>query len=926
MTEIQEQDESVDSSTSIIGRKRDFNESAEIRDVSNLETSEEEDSFQRSSKRVKQDHELLDGTGADDGMAINSSPPSRAESPPHSQAEPATVLQMDKQKVAGSMRPAMTWNKGVQSGLRTSFAGKVKSTQLRPLNLPTGLPASDEGNNSSDVVPEETLMRLQSSTHDVHLSVDNRAEVERPTLNNKRTGSMEDASESETGDALEFLGAKPRENSKVNARANGEEYENNRQPIYPRDISSMGQKGLKPVYGNSKGKFKLLEVFIAGQPVSLQDLQFSDFLNSFLEDNFEKVELLTARQIRRAFSTYVSTYYGHVTPTHAELFSLKTEEANTEPAIKLSLKSLRAKRAVLKQRASAQETKPISLGASQQPTASTELQSATNRSPLVVGEAAVPVDDTEVPRQPFSTAVRGNASQRISLKEIDRANIIRDTGRNRSPPGIDGIKNHPRQGKYGKSYDEDMVDVDIATSRAGEQSTLNCPVLASSYAMVPDKAIYVSKIMQSAAGGDQNSMSTAPLSSKTDVNTINEEISSALEVETEAEAGIMDVDFTDLEMALQQKYFPTASTEPMVRRCLTCAGAGHRTLDCPALTCALCGITGSHTAFTCPQSKRCSKCRQRGHQSGQCPEKLLPAESEVLGCDICNSKDHLEESCHFIWRSFAPKPEEISTVRDIAVHCYACGTSGHYGPDCGLRKKDRILSGGITWSKSNLQKYIDVNSRNRAISAGVDYSIPNRPRKDFSIRGRANNPITLDDSEDEDTGFVRPKINRSVKYGHIHFGDAAGDGKAYQRPPNPSRESRPSFGHGVQIGNNSPAANRQGHDSARYNRERTFSPPPKYEAPQLRNNVSEDNRNYRSESQPRRKEDNTYRPAAEGSYAFPMRSQTSGPDASSSRGGPTGRGGRGGGEAGHKPARGGGTKRKPRITKKDRERMAAARN
>lgn len=229
----------------------------------------------------------------------------------------------------------------------------------------------------------------------------------------------------------------------------------------------------------------------------------------------------------------------------------------------------------------------------------------------------------------------------------------------------------------------------------------------------------------------------------------------------------MKFDMNEAELILQQKYFPsrTASTTP---RCLSCGCLGHRSSTCPALSCTSCSTFGKHSTASCPFNARCDKCRERGHFKEDCPEKLARSKGEAVACDICGSKDHLEIACQYIWRSYEPRPEEIRTVRDIPVHCYVCGGSDHYGPECGLHR-GRILSDGNTWSKRNLEKYVDPASSDRALSSGIDYSIPPRSNKQFSIKGKANDPIEIDDSDDGE-GFIRAKINPPVQSGHIRFG------------------------------------------------------------------------------------------------------------------------------------------------------------
>jgi protein AIR1/2 len=244
-----------------------------------------------------------------------------------------------------------------------------------------------------------------------------------------------------------------------------------------------------------------------------------------------------------------------------------------------------------------------------------------------------------------------------------------------------------------------------------------------------------------------------------------------------------------VEMAMQRKYFPGDSMVNSIHRCLACGDSGHWHNECAALDCSVCGEKGRHSNFTCPKNQPCGKCSQRGHASSYCPEKLRATKADMGACTICSDRNHLDLECHFLWRSFAPRLEDIRTVASIPVHCYTCGATGHYGPECGLHS-GRLLTGGYTWSKLNIEKYVDVCSQARAVSAGIDYEPKKSLSKDFSIKGkgRASDPFTIDDS-DGDEGFIRPRVNpATVQRGHIHVTPASQNlPRNYDERPYPRR-------------------------------------------------------------------------------------------------------------------------------------------
>jgi hypothetical protein len=352
---------------------------------------------------------------------------------------------------------------------------------------------------------------------------------------------------------------------------------------------------------------------------------------------------------------------------------------------------------------------------------------------------------------------------------------------------------------------------------------------ASDSADEPGWAKLAMKIMQTAASAYQEA---ASMPEDPEIGEVSREMSQERETPTTSRPGIsqeesentsvpeeqsqeLSTKFSELELSLQQKYFPAVNGIIAKSHCLKCGKTEHRTFDCPAWTCTACG--GSHTSFSCPKNRRCGKCREKGHHVSECTERLAASRDEMV-CDLCQSKNHIETACHLIWRTFSPKSEEIKKVRVMTISCYFCGGDGHYGPECGLNR-DAIPS--TTWSRSNHSKYVENLSNTMGMSRLGDNSFPprNMGNKSFSIKGLADNPITLDDS-DEDVSFIRPKINGTTRHSNIKI-----DQKMKPAPAS-IKMSHDVIRTSSPRPQNLPARPDWARESARYGRERAFTPPP----------------------------------------------------------------------------------------------------
>ncbi|KAK4237465.1 hypothetical protein C8A03DRAFT_15991 [Achaetomium macrosporum] len=205
--------------------------------------------------------------------------------------------------------------------------------------------------------------------------------------------------------------------------------------------------------------------------------------------------------------------------------------------------------------------------------------------------------------------------------------------------------------------------------------------------------------------------------------------------------------------AYRERYFPGIGLDETF--CAMCASHGHAAAQCPQMMCRFCHVTG-HRSFSCPTRLRCTKCRQLGHVKKDCREKLKLASGE-MECAFCQSRDHIDASCHELWRSFVFNPDTVRKVQSLPMFCYCCGHEGHYGPVCGLNQQKPTEGPWETWSKANHDRYTDPASSEVAVMfRGPTVPLPAYDRPDLgkSIVPRRHNVVFEEDSDDESEGEV----------------------------------------------------------------------------------------------------------------------------------------------------------------------------
>lgn len=237
-------------------------------------------------------------------------------------------------------------------------------------------------------------------------------------------------------------------------------------------------------------------------------------------------------------------------------------------------------------------------------------------------------------------------------------------------------------------------------------------------------------------------------------------------------------DLSPRDLNAQLRYFHTTKAREEVDRktpvrCLVCAKEGHMAVSCESLTCSTCGAFNRHTTQACPDGLKCGKCREQGHDESQCPYKLRKMPSHEIVCDLCQRNGHIENDCELIWRTSGRPWESDLADANVRLSCYECGHSSHLGNDCPSRKPKKSM-GTSTWN-GNMGPVSIMSTR------------------EIKIKGKATrqDPINLDDSDDERAKFYRPKITlpEPVRRGQIRIVTGRHESPVYES----SRNDKPAY-------------------------------------------------------------------------------------------------------------------------------------
>lgn len=864
------QAESPDSRASVVGRKRDLHDSMQYRESADAGDSSDEE---RSHKRIKGTHLSSNTTGSELQLALNDSYSSTEHSPEagaegslslhHSRPSPelsskdadkvyTAAMQTTPKTIDGlsgvdqnpvefqnNDMPA-TWNQGVQSGVRTSFAGKSKrrSRQVNSISLIGERPATkpnpaiaaeddgpmqlaqDASRGSNDQTDElvghgKPFTTSQTQTLSVHLAQtevltrqDSYAYQKTPARISGSQSNLEDRSREATNvtetqvDLLQpGAGSSDDSESEAEENSNDDGAESGGLPTpsstagLPQNFQIIPKKILRTLTTEEKQAYKaryaLQQQITKGKKRKKLSPEVLEALDP--QEREEYLVAYEANQLERE-AKKLKKQAEKLAQQRIDLIEATRKAAPDDIAAGLTFYPRRCRPFYQKRGVGFPLSEVLDQGKhihveqfSFNVFAPAFLAAHRDKRHLISRQELVAAFHLYI-NSFYSHVMQFEHADRLRTSTtaddaltVEQATRLADTGApvvsntSNGPSGKSNIGRgttsvlllaeaveHPDNASVGGLGSNPPKRVDATSSpgesdRSGAESMWkNHPSLATNANTV---APFVTKERQNTAEGNDTAMvDVLPAEAK---DLLGADMPLPEEVES------MDFEIDEAELFLQQRYFP-ARTTTTTSRCLSCGHLGHRSSGCPLMVCTSCSTFGKHSTDSCPLKARCYKCRERGHLKEDCREKLARSKAEAVACDLCGSKDHLELACDHVWRSYEPKPEEIRTVRDIPVHCYICGTSDHYGPECGLHT-GRTISGGSTWSRRNLEKYLDPTSPDRALSAGVDYSIPPWTHKQFSIKGKASDPIEIEDSDDGE-GFIRAKINPPVQSGHIRFG------------------------------------------------------------------------------------------------------------------------------------------------------------
>jgi hypothetical protein len=763
-----------DSRTSSFGRKRGFDEAA-ISDSNVISINNSDDEFEQAWKRARRSEKPMDATRKSDIVAKHHEIITIEESPENSPARKdgaSTIAVEDRYQnghnggqAVSALPPHISWNRGVQSGLRISFGNQKTVLELQAKTPSTSTQNQSQEDGPAPVLPEWPIKKAPDQKSPSHAQFNGRVP---PVQKVRKKSKLKKKKQESNSPSAKTPKTHNTEQSKPDRKQRAQARPERRQ-------SGFQMNKVKYVYP------KLLDENNQEMVLKLEHFKLENFtqifLPAFLEENKALLKKMANDTPIRAFGAFIASltnYGGYSIPLKRRI---RKEIRGTKEfcawQITQALKSHKLEKEIQEMEPGEERERVEKEALSFIALAKDSSNNPANENMILQGEQRTNLENDDDNIMDWDEYTDTDSEEGLD----EAADMLMDGGWE-SPGHISSSLDDLVDDRISHSQNNVLQPPDQILPIEGPEpqtaTTSECfqsseQLMDIVHTPAPNSPIPDMKFPPSPA--PQDITASTEISNHTKVHLgnpatsiENHDATDEIHIPNQLDA-TREMEVDPAEVELIRRYNPGSEKFAFVPQCLSCADIGHKASECPLLICSTCGLVGVHFTGGCPQTQRCARCFQRGHDATACQERLQASPDERPGCDLCTSNKHLTAHCDLLWRSYKPYSIKIKLlVQYVPIHCYCCGREGHYGPECGVRHGKRN-SGSYTWTKDNWTQYIDPKSNQHAISAGKDsLPIPMRPKRDFTIKGQARqNAANHDDStEGDDTPFIGRRVTKAI--------------------------------------------------------------------------------------------------------------------------------------------------------------------
>ena len=203
--------------------------------------------------------------------------------------------------------------------------------------------------------------------------------------------------------------------------------------------------------------------------------------------------------------------------------------------------------------------------------------------------------------------------------------------------------------------------------------------------------------------------------------------------------------------------------------CSNCHRRGHSRAKCKTVVCHKCGKIDDHYESKCPTHMVCYKCGGMGHHQSECTVK----HAKRKYCQDCETFDHGSNLCPLIWRSYrvngSAEPKRLPNIS-----CYNCGSSAHYGDECGDYRHSPLAATGLAFLVNNLPR-----SLRRTYFDQVD-ELPPKPKRQNTHFLFATPLPNGSRSLTPSNGRNNHNQRNFTRFGHINNNNNTSNGRDFQ--------------------------------------------------------------------------------------------------------------------------------------------------